>query len=50
MQRPHCKGICEQYKALKPTSGGRYASGQVRCQVCEIYLIPDGAKDGKCRC
>jgi len=50
VQRPHCKGICEQYKAMKPTSGGRYASGQVRCQVCEIYLIPDGAKDGKCRC
>ena len=50
VQRPHCKGICEQYKARKPTSGGRYASGQVRCQVCEIYLIPDGAKDGKCRC
>ena len=50
MRKPHCKEICEQYKARKPTSGGRYASGQVRCQVCEIYLIPDGAKDGKCRC
>jgi hypothetical protein len=35
---------------MKPISGGRYASGQIRCQVCEIYLIPDGAKDGKCRC
>lgn len=33
-----CKGICVRYKASKPTGIGRYASGQKRCQICEIYL------------
>ncbi len=36
-----CKGVCVRHKA---THGGgsytlRYAEGQKRCQVCQIYLI-----------
>lgn len=37
-----CKGLCQKYKAKKPLFRGRYAAGQVRCQICEIYLRPDG--------
>lgn len=37
-----CKGICDRYKAQKPTTGGRYASGQKRCQMCEIYIKWEG--------
>lgn len=33
-----CKGVCGRYKAKKPTNMGRYASGQKRCQVCEIFI------------
>lgn len=33
-----CKGICDRYKAKKPVGVGRYASGQQRCQTCEIFL------------
>ena len=40
-----CKGICKKYKATKPLLKSRYAAGQVRCQVCEIYLTLDGIKD-----
>jgi hypothetical protein len=31
-----CKGICIRHKAQKPVGSGRYASGQKRCQICEI--------------
>lgn len=37
-----CKGICIRHKALKPVGDGRYAKGQKRCQVCEIFLNWDG--------
>ncbi len=37
-----CKGTCEQYKANKPIGIGRYASGQKRCQICELYISWDG--------
>lgn len=41
-----CKGICAKYKATKPKSGfGRYANGQVRCQVCDIFMTKDGCHD-----
>lgn len=40
-----CKGICKQYKAKRPKDGSRYANGQVRCQICEIYMTKDGCKD-----
>lgn len=33
-----CKGICPRYKATKPFGIGRYASGQKRCNPCEIYI------------
>jgi hypothetical protein len=37
-----CKGICARHKAQKPTGVGRYASGQKRCQICEIFIKWDG--------
>jgi hypothetical protein len=38
-----CKGICVRHKAQKPSGAfGRYATGQKRCQVCEIFLKWDG--------
>jgi len=37
-----CKGICIRYKAQKPVGSGRYATGQRRCQICEIFIKWDG--------
>ena len=37
-----CKGICIRYKAQKPVGTGRYASGQRRCQICEIFIKWEG--------
>ena len=38
-----CKGICVRHRAQKPPgASGRYAIGQKRCQVCEIFLKWDG--------
>ena len=37
-----CKGICARYKAQKPVGVGRYASGQRRCQICEIFIKWEG--------
>lgn len=37
-----CKGVCESYRALKNSSGARYADGQKRCQGCEIFIKWDG--------
>lgn len=37
-----CKGICHRYKAKKPVGIGRYASGQQRCQACEIFVNWNG--------
>ena len=37
-----CKGTCVRYKASKPRGMGRYASGQRRCQICEIYIHWEG--------
>jgi hypothetical protein len=37
-----CKGICIRHKAQKPVGVGRYAIGQKRCQVCEIFIRWDG--------
>jgi hypothetical protein len=37
-----CKGICIRHKAQKPVGTGRYASGQKRCQICEIFIKWDG--------
>ena len=37
-----CKGICTRYKAQKQVGTGRYASGQRRCQICEIFIKWEG--------
>ena len=37
-----CKAICVRYKAQKPVGTGRYASGQRRCQICEIFIKWEG--------
>jgi len=37
-----CKGVCDRYKAKKPVGKGRYQAGQVRCQVCEIFMYSKG--------
>src|SRR2546422_3356621 len=37
-----CKGICTRHKAQKPVGAGRYASGQKRCQICEIFIKWEG--------
>jgi len=50
-----CKGICIRHRA-KNTGGKylRYINGQVRCNLCEIFLTPEGVKNkphGKyCKC
>ena len=36
-----CKGICKRYKAQKQVGSGRYANGQKRCQICELFIIWD---------
>jgi hypothetical protein len=33
-----CKDICIRHKAQKPVYSGRYATGQRRCRVCEIFM------------
>ena len=37
-----CKGVCDRYKAKRVAGMGRYASGQKRCQICEIFIDWDG--------
>ncbi|MEE8132045.1 MAG: hypothetical protein V3T40_00530 [Nitrososphaerales archaeon] len=37
-----CKDQCFKYKAPKQSGIGRYASGQKRCQICEIFIRWDG--------
>ena len=37
-----CNNICSKYKATKPVGIGRYASGQRRCQVCQIFIKWEG--------
>jgi hypothetical protein len=37
-----CKDICIRHKVQKPVGSGRYAIGQKRCQICEIFLKWDG--------
>lgn len=33
-----CKGVCSRYQARKLPNCPRYAVGQKRCQVCEIFI------------
>jgi rRNA maturation endonuclease Nob1 len=38
----HCNAICKKYVAKLPETGGRYANGQKRCNVCDEYIFWDG--------
>ncbi len=38
-----CKGVCNQYKAKWGTHQYRYASGQKRCNVCELFVNWNGS-------
>lgn len=35
-----CKGICIRYRAPRPMphQGGRYGTGQKRCQICGLFI------------
>ncbi len=33
-----CKGICTRHKATGSLLGGRYKTGQKRCQICDIFI------------
>ena len=46
-----CKGICLLHRARRPSgSFGRYATGQKRCQICNIFLRWDGLRCPCCGC
>ena len=45
-----CKGVCIRHKASGPISYGRYATGQKRCQICEIFIKWDGIFCPCCGC
>lgn len=39
-----CKGVeCVRHKAKKPQKGSRYANGQKRCQICEVFMLFAGS-------
>ncbi len=41
-----CKGKCKEYKVRKPKDGAsRYLSGQVRCQICGVFISRQGCSD-----
>ena len=37
-----CKDVCPRYKARKGQGSTRYANGQKRCQICEIFIEWEG--------
>lgn len=37
-----CRGVCGRYKAKWEAHQYRYANGQKRCNVCEVFLKWDG--------
>ena len=45
-----CKGICIRHKAQKPVGSGRYATGQKRCQICDLFIKWDGIWCPCCGC
>ena len=52
-QKRKCIGLCKEYLAKKPRGVGRYASGQFRCQICEVYISIEGTKKNEgvyCKC
>jgi hypothetical protein len=47
------RGICLQYKALRPadgSGGSRYSAGQKRCAMCELFIKWDGVQCPCCGC
>ena len=44
-----CKGACHKYRATKEFGQTRYASGQSRCTLCDIYIRWDGRHCPCCR-
>jgi len=51
ISKSRCKGKCVNFKATRPTNGNYYASGYSRCNVCDIFLTPEGTRDGLfCSC
>jgi hypothetical protein len=42
--------VCIRHKASGPISYGRYAAGQKRCQICEIFIKWDGIFCPCCGC
>lgn len=47
-KRRACKGICVEFRVLKPAKKGRYETGQGRCHICNAWLDHKGChlKDG----
>jgi hypothetical protein len=37
-----CKGICPSYVIQKPLMSSRYAAGQKRCTICDVFIKYDG--------
>ena len=33
-----CRGICSRHKAMRPSTGKRYLTGQKHCNVCQIFI------------
>jgi hypothetical protein len=41
-----CRGICKENKIRKPRDGtSRYLSGQVRCQICGVFMPREACHD-----
>ena len=41
-----CKGLCKEHKIRKPRDGtSRYLSGQVRCQICGVFMSREACHD-----
>ena len=44
--RGTCTGICKEFKVRKPRDGSsRYLSGQVRCQICGVFMSREACHD-----
>jgi len=51
ISKSRCKGKCLNFKATRPVNGSWYASGYSRCNVCDIFVTPEGVRDGRfCNC
>ncbi len=45
-----CKGVCDKYKATRPSGGKRYSIGQKRCTSCSIFIKWEGLWCPCCGC